>query len=51
VEDEEEYSKFMYNNVSFFVDTTRLNIVETNISYNNVIPYGSIDGDGKLVHV
>jgi hypothetical protein len=37
VEDEEEYNQF--DEVSFFVDTIRINIVETNISYSNVIPY------------
>jgi hypothetical protein len=37
--------------VSFFVDTIRINIVETKISYSNVIPYTQTDGEGKLVHV
>jgi hypothetical protein len=49
VEDEEEYNQF--DKVTFFVDTTRINIVETNISYSNVIPYAHIDGEGKLFHV
>jgi hypothetical protein len=49
VEDEEEYNQF--NEVPFFVDTTRINIVETKISYSNVIPYACTDGEGKLVHV
>jgi hypothetical protein len=49
VEDEEEYNKF--DDVPFFVDTTMINIVETKISYSNVIPYARTDGKGKLVHV
>jgi hypothetical protein len=49
VEDEEEYNQF--GEVSFFRDTTRINIVETKISYINVIPYAHTDGDGKLVHI
>jgi hypothetical protein len=32
-------------------NTKSINIVETKIFYSNVIPYASIDGDGKLVHV
>jgi hypothetical protein len=43
VEDEEEYNQF--DEVSFFVDTTRINIVETKISYNNVISYVRTDGE------
>jgi hypothetical protein len=35
VEDEEKYNQF--DEVPFFVDTTRINIVETKISYSNVI--------------
>jgi hypothetical protein len=35
VEDEEEYNQF--DDVPFFVDTTRTNIIETKISYSNVI--------------
>jgi hypothetical protein len=34
-----------------FVDTRRINIVETKISYSNVILYVCTDGEGKLVHV
>jgi hypothetical protein len=49
MEDEEEYNQF--NEVPFFVDTTRINIVETKISYSNVIPYARTNGEGKLVHV
>jgi hypothetical protein len=49
MEDEEEYNQF--DEVSFFLDTTRINIIETKISYNNVIPYACIDDEGKLVHV
>jgi hypothetical protein len=49
VEDEEEYNQF--DEVPFFVDTTRINIVETKISYSNVISYMRTDGEGKLVHV
>jgi hypothetical protein len=49
VEDEEEYNQF--DEVPFFVDTTRINIVKTKISYSNVIPYVCTDGEGKLVHV
>jgi hypothetical protein len=49
VEDEEEYKQC--DKVPFFVDTRRINIVETKISYSNVIPYARTDGEGKLVHV
>jgi hypothetical protein len=49
VEDEEEYNQF--DEMPFFVHTTRINIVETKISYSNVIPYAHTDGEGKLVHV
>jgi hypothetical protein len=49
VDDEEEYNQ--YDEVSFFVDTRRINIVETKISYSNVIPYARTDGERKLVHV
>jgi hypothetical protein len=49
MEDEEEYNQF--EEVPFFVDTTRINIVETKISYSNVIPYVHTHGEGKLVHV
>jgi hypothetical protein len=43
VEDEEEYSQF--DEVHFFVDTTRIKIVETKISYSNVIPYARTVGE------
>jgi hypothetical protein len=36
MEDEEEYNQF--DEVPFFVDTTRINIIETKIPYSNVIP-------------
>jgi hypothetical protein len=49
MEDEEEYNQF--DEVPFFVDTTRINIIETKISYSNVIPYTCIDDERKLVHV
>jgi hypothetical protein len=49
VEDEEEYDQC--DEVPFFVDTRRINIIETKISYSNVIFYTCTDGDGKLVHV
>jgi hypothetical protein len=49
VEDEEEYNQF--DEVPFFLDTTRINIIETKISYSNVIPYVRIDAEGKLVHI
>jgi hypothetical protein len=49
VKDEKEYNQF--DEVPFFVDTTRINIIETKIYYSNVIPYACIDGEGKLVHV
>jgi hypothetical protein len=44
MEDEEEYNQF--DEVPFFVDTTRINIIETNISYSNLIPYARTDGAG-----
>jgi hypothetical protein len=49
VEDEEEYNQF--DEVPFFMDTTRINIIETKISYSNVIPYALTDGEEKHVHV
>jgi hypothetical protein len=49
VEDEEEYNQF--GEALFFVDTTRINIVETKMSYSNVIPYACTNGKGKLVNV
>jgi hypothetical protein len=48
VENEEEYNQF--DEVSFFMDTRKY-IIETKVSYGNVIPYARIDGKGKLVHV
>jgi stage III sporulation protein SpoIIIAA len=36
VEDEEEYNQC--DEVSFFVDTRSINIIQTKISYSNVIP-------------
>jgi hypothetical protein len=49
VEDEEEYNQF--DEMPFFVHTTRINIIETKISYSNVIPYAGTNDEGKLVHV
>jgi hypothetical protein len=49
VKGEEEYNQC--DEVPFFVDTKRIYIVETNISYSNVIPYACTDGEEKLVHV
>jgi hypothetical protein len=49
MEDEEEYNQF--DEVPLFVDTTRINIIETKISYSNVIPYVRTDGEGKPVNV
>jgi hypothetical protein len=49
VEDEEEYNQC--DEVPFFVDKRRINIVETKISCSNVILYARTDGEGKLVHV
>jgi hypothetical protein len=49
VEDEEEYNQCY--KIPFFVDTRRINIIETKISYSKVIPYAHTDGEGKLVHV
>jgi hypothetical protein len=49
VEDDEEYNQC--DEVPFFVDTKWINIIETKISYSNVIPYACTDGEGKLVHV
>jgi hypothetical protein len=48
VDDEDEYNQC--DEVPFFVDTRRINIVETKISYSNMIPYACTD-EGKLVHV
>jgi hypothetical protein len=49
MEDEKEYNQF--DEVTFFMDTTRINIVQTKISYSNVILYMRTDGEEKLVHV
>jgi hypothetical protein len=48
VEDEEEYNQC--DEVPF-LDTRRINIVETKISYSNMIPYTHTNGEGKLVDV
>jgi hypothetical protein len=49
VEDEEEYNQC--DEVPFYVDIRRINIVETKISYDNMIPYAHTDGEEKLVNV
>jgi hypothetical protein len=49
VEDGEEYNQC--DEVPFFVDTRRINIVETKISYSNMIPYACTDGVGKHINV
>jgi hypothetical protein len=49
VEDEEEYNQC--DEVHFFMDTRRINIIETKISYSNVIPYARSNGEGNLIHV
>jgi hypothetical protein len=49
VENEKEYNQC--GEVPFFVDTKRINIIETKISYSNVISYVRINDKGKLVHV
>jgi hypothetical protein len=49
VKDEEEYNHC--DEVPFFVDTRRMNIIQTKISYSNVIPFAHTDGEGKLIHV
>jgi hypothetical protein len=48
VEDEEKYNQC--DEVTFFVDTRRINIVETKISHSKVILYACTDGEEKLVH-
>jgi hypothetical protein len=48
VEDEEEYNQC--DEVPF-LDKRRINIVETKISYSNMIPYTHTNGEGKLVDV
>jgi hypothetical protein len=49
MDDEEEYNQC--DDVHFFVDAKRINIIETKLSYSNVIPYVRTNGEGKLVHV
>jgi hypothetical protein len=49
VDDEEEYNQC--DEVTFIVDVKSINIVETKISYSNVIPYTCTNGEGKLIHV
>jgi hypothetical protein len=49
MKDEKEYNQC--DKVPFFMDTRRINIVETKISHNNVIPYVCTDAEGKLVHI
>jgi hypothetical protein len=49
MDDEEEYNQC--DDVPFFLDTKRINIVETKLSYSNVIPYVCTDGEEKLIHV
>jgi hypothetical protein len=49
VKDVEEYNQC--DEMSLFVDTKRINIIKTKISYSNVILYMRTNGEGKLVHV
>jgi hypothetical protein len=49
VEDEEEYNQC--DEVHFFGDTRKINIIEIKITYSNMIPYVRTDGEGKHVHV
>jgi hypothetical protein len=49
VKDDKEYNQC--DEVHFFVDTKRINIIVRKISYSNVIPFAHTDGEGKLVHV
>jgi hypothetical protein len=49
VEDEEQYNQC--DEVPFFVDTRKINIIETKISYSNMIPYACTDGEEKLIRV
>jgi hypothetical protein len=49
MDDEEEYNQC--DEVPFFVDKKRINIIETKLSYSNVILYTRTDGERKLVHV
>jgi hypothetical protein len=46
VEDEEEYNQC--DDVPFIVNIRRINIIETKISYSNVIPYERTNGEGKM---
>jgi hypothetical protein len=48
LEDEEEYNQC--DEMPFFVDTRRINIIEK-IYYSNVIPYMCTDCEGKLIHI
>jgi hypothetical protein len=49
VEDKEEHNQC--DEVSFFMDTKRINVIETKISYSKMILYSRTNGEGKLVHV
>jgi hypothetical protein len=49
VQDDKEYNQC--DEVHFFVDTGQINIVETKISYSNVIPYARTDGEEKIIHI
>jgi hypothetical protein len=49
VEDDEEYNQF--DEVPFFVDTARISIIGTKISYSNMVPHMCTDGEGKLLHI
>jgi hypothetical protein len=46
---EKEYNQC--GEVPFFVNTRRINIVETKISYSNLIPYARTNGEEKLADV
>jgi hypothetical protein len=46
VEDEEAYNQC--DDVPFIVNIRRINIIETKISYSNVIPYEHTNGEGKM---
>jgi hypothetical protein len=46
VEDEEQYNQC--DVMPFFGDTKRINIVETKISYSNMIPYARTNGEENL---
>jgi hypothetical protein len=47
VEDEDEHNQF--DEVPFFVDTHKINLIESKLSYECLIPYLRSDGDGKIV--